>query len=206
MRLAACLLVCLCAALAPAPASPLGGISQAQAAPKAGKARAQKRFYFQILQVTSKASLTPELEKLILPRLTSEVNKQLAAHPRFVVELPGAPDPRADGPAYRKFLARRGLAGAYLVSVELTSASEEVEQLEDRGQRLVVRLSVHLFGETIPGQTMGFTGDGSSSIRQEIGKKLRTRDQEFTWQSAVELAVGDAIETSLTKLSAPAKK
>ncbi|MBK7538587.1 MAG: hypothetical protein IPI49_25100 [Myxococcales bacterium] len=204
MRRLAAVLLCLCAASAVMPAEIPGAVTHAEAN---RKARPQKRFFFEISQVTSKAKISPELEKLVLPRLTAEVQKQLAAHPRLVTALPGAPDPRGDGPKYRRYLTKRGLAGAYLVSVELTSASEEVEQLEDRGgQRLVVRLSVHLFGETVPGQTMGFTGDGSSSIRQEIGKKLRLRDQEVTWQDAVELAVADAISTSLDKLSEPAKK
>lgn len=203
MRRVVCLLVLFCALAAGLPERVPGAPRQAIAGPKA---KAQKRFFFQISEVASKATLSPELEKLVLPRLTAEVAKQVAAHPRLVAELPGAPDPRSDAPAYRKFLTKRGLAGAYLVRVELTSASEEVEQLEGRGQRLVVRMSVHLFGETVPGQTMGFTGDGSASIRQEIGKKLRPRDQEYTWQSAVELAVTDALETSLTELSQPAKK
>jgi hypothetical protein len=169
--------------------------------------KAKKRYYFEISLVSSKATLSPELEKLVVPRLTAEVTKQISAHPQLVTSLPQAPDPQGDVAVYRKYLAKRGLAGAYLVRVDLTSASEEVEPLEGRsGQRLVVRLSVHMFGETIPGQTMGFTGDGSSSIRQQIGKTLRPRDQEFTWQSAVELAVADAISTSLAKLSAPPKK
>lgn len=194
-------LVCLVACLCLPPALSAG---EAHAAP--AKVRAKKRFYFEILGVTSKAKLAAELEARVLPQLSAEVQKQLAAHPQFVAELPGAPSAKTDDAAYRKFLTRKGIAGAYSVSVQLTEASEELEQLEGRGQRLVVRLSVHVFGETIPGKTMGFTGDGSASIRQEIGKKLRPRDQEFTWQSAIERAVSDAISTSVESLSRPAKK
>ncbi len=188
-----CLVACLCF-------PPVAG-HQAEA-----RGRAKKRFYFEVTAVTNKAQLSAELEAMILPKLSAEVQKQLAAHPQFVAELPGAPSAKTDDAAYRKFLARKGIAGAYSVSVQLTSASEELEQLEGRGQRLVVRLSVHLFGETIPGKTMGFTGDGSASIRQEIGKKLRPRDQEFTWQSAIERAVSDAISTFVENVSRPAKK
>lgn len=191
-----CLFACLCL--------PVAAGDHADAAP--AKARAKKRFYFEVTGVTTKAKLSPELEAMVLPQLSAEVKKQLAAHPQFVSELPGAPSAQTDDAAYRKFLARKGIGGAYAVSVQLTAASEELEQLEGRSQRLVVRLSVHLFGETIPGKTMGFTGDGSASIRQEIGKKLRPRDQEFTWQSAIERAVSDAISASVESLSRPAKK
>jgi hypothetical protein len=183
----------------------LGSASLAEAR---SKTKARKKYFFEVTSVTSKTTLPDHLEKQILPKLSAEVQKQLANHPQLVAQLPeGAPDPKADANKYRKYLTKRGLAGAYQVSVELTSASEEVEQLDGRkGQRLVVRLGVHMFGETVPGQTIGFTGDGSASVRQEVGKTVRPRDQEFTWQGAVEIAVTDAIETSLAKLSAPEKK
>lgn len=173
---------------------------------EAGRKKPQKKYFFEVTSVTSKASLPDHLEKTVLPRLSAEVTKQLQAHPQLVAALPEAPSPE-DAAKYRRYLTKRGLAGAYQVSVELTSASQEVEQLEGRsGQRLIVRLGVHMFGETVPGKTIGFTGDGSASIRQEIGKTLRPRDEEFTWQGAVEIAVADAISTSLEKLSKPAKK
>jgi hypothetical protein len=173
---------------------------------EAGRKKPQKKYFFEVTSVTSKASLPDHLEKTVLPRLSAEVTKQLQGHPQLVAALPDAPSPE-DVTKYRRYLTKRGLAGAYQVSVELTSASQEVEQLEGRsGQRLIVRLGVHMFGETVPGKTIGFTGDGSASIRQEIGKTLRPRDEEFTWQGAVEIAVADAISTSLEKLSAPAKK
>jgi hypothetical protein len=188
-----------------------GVLSSSDVAQAGRKARPQKRYFIEISSITSKASLDPTLEKLVLSRLTAEVNKQLGAHPQLVTSLPDAPDARGDAIVYRRYLTKRGLSGAFLLRVELTSASQEIEPLDSSsggrtGQRLVVRLSVHMFGETVPGQTIGFAGDGSSSIRQGIGKTLRPRDEEYTWQSAVELAVSDAITTSLKKLAAPAKK
>jgi hypothetical protein len=174
---------------------------------EAGRKKPLKKYLFEVSSVTSKTSLPDHLEKSILPKLSAEVEKQLNNHPQLVTAVPGAPDAAGDATKYRKYLAKRGLAGAYSVSVELTSASEEVEPIEGKsGQRLIVRLGVHMFGEAIPGKTIGFTGDGSASIRQEVGKTVRPRDQEFTWQGAVEMAVTDAIDTSLAKLSAPEKK
>jgi hypothetical protein len=173
---------------------------------QAGRKKPQKKYFFEVTSVTSKATLPDHLEKSVLPRLSAEVTKQLQSHPQLVASLPDAPSPD-DAAKYRRYLTKRGIAGAYQVSVELTSASQEVEQLEGRtGQRLIVRLGVHMFGETVPGKTIGFTGDGSASLRQEIGKTLRPRDEEYTWQAAAEMAVADAISTSLEKLSAPAKK
>ena len=65
----------------------------------------------------------------------------------------------------------------------MTEASEEVVPMEGKPntQRFVVHLGVHVLGETIPGRTMGFTGDGSATIKQEVGTKLRDKDRDYTW-------------------------
>jgi hypothetical protein len=67
----------------------------------------------------------------------------------------------------------------------------------------VIRIGIHMLGETIPGRTMGFTGDGKATIKQEVGIKLRDRDREYTWDQAAELAVDDAMKTVFQQLAAP---
>ena len=73
-------------------------------------------------------------------------------------------------------------------------------------QRLTVGISVHVLGETIPGRTIGFTGDGRAKIKQEIGKKLRPRDREVAWDQAAEIAIADAMQTVFKQLEKPQKK
>ncbi|MDX2091528.1 MAG: hypothetical protein SFX73_26950, partial [Kofleriaceae bacterium] len=73
-------------------------------------------------------------------------------------------------------------------------------------QRLVVRVGVHLLGENLPGRTIGFTGDGQATIKQEVGKKIRDRDREYTWDQAAEAAVADALATVFKQLAVPPKK
>ena len=63
-----------------------------------------------------------------------------------------------------------------------------------------------MLGETIPGRTMGFTGDGKATIKQEVGIKLRDRDREYTWDQAAELAIDDAMKTVFRQLAAPPRK
>ena len=140
--------------------------------------------------------------------MEGQVKKAFESHPQLVAKLDGAPDPLTSAEAYRKFLTRKGVSGAYLVTVEITEASEEVVPMEGKpnSQRLVIRLGVHLLGETIPGRTMGFTGDGSATIKQEIGKKLRDRDREYSWDQAAEVAIADAMTTVFKQLAIPPKK
>jgi hypothetical protein len=175
--------------------------SVAVAAPK-------KKFHFELTAVTAKPEVKPEIAKAATPRIETQVKKVFETHPQLVSKLEGAPDPRANAEAYRKYLVTKGVAGAYLVTVEITDASEEVVPFDDKpnAQRLVIRIAIHMLGETIPGRTMGFTGDGKATIKQEIGMKLRDRDREYTWDQAAEVAVDDAMTKAFQQLAAPQKK
>ena len=173
----------------------------AHAAPK-------KKYHFELTTVTTKSEVKPDVAKAAAPRVEGQVKKVFAGHPQLVAKLDGAPDPKTNADGYRRYLTQHAIAGAYLVTVEITDASEELEPLEDRSssQRLVIRIALHMLGENIPGRTMGFTGDGKATIKQEIGMKLRDRDREYTWDQAAELAVADAMKTVFQQLAAPPKK
>jgi hypothetical protein len=172
----------------------------ASAAPK-------KKYHFELTAVSAKPEVKLEVAKAATPRIDAQVRKVFAGHPQLVAKLEGAPDPKSSADAYRRYLTQHGIAGAYLVTVEITEASETLEPLDDKtSQRLVIRIGIHMLGETIPGRTMGFTGDGKATIKQEVGLKLRDRDREYTWDQAAELAVDDAMKTVFQQLAAPPPK
>jgi hypothetical protein len=175
--------------------------SAAEAAPK-------KKFHFELTAVTAKPEVKPEVAKAATPRVEAQVKKVFDTHPQLIGKLEDAPDPRTKADAYRKYLGTKGIAGAYLVTVEITDASEELVPFDDKpnAQRLVIHIGIHMLGENIPGRTMGFTGDGKATIKQEVGMKLRDRDREYTWDQAAELAVDDAMKTVFQQLAVPPKK
>jgi len=179
----------------------VGGVGAADAAPK-------KKFHFELAAVTAKPEVKPEVARAATARVEAQVKKAFASHPQLVAQLDGAPDPRTRADGYRRFLSTKGIAGAYLVTVEITDASEELVPVDDKpnAQRLVIHVGLHMLGETIPGRTMGFTGDGKATIKQEVGAKVRDRDREYTWDQAAELAVADAVKTAFEQLAAPKKK
>jgi hypothetical protein len=184
--------------------------SPAVAGPKAAAkpAKPGKRYHFELAAVTAKAEVKPDVAQAATPRVEAQVKKAFASHPQLVATLDGAPDPKTSAEAYRKYLATKAIAGAYLVTVEITDASEELVPLEDKAnaQRLVVHVGLHMLGENIPGRTMGFTGDGKATIKQEVGVKVRDRDRQVTWDDAAQLAVDDAMKTVFQQLAAPQKK
>jgi hypothetical protein len=173
--------------------------TRAEAGPK-------KKYHFELAAVTAKPEVKADVAKAATPRVEGQVKKAFESHPQLVAKLEGAPA-KDQADAYRKFLVKKGLAGAFLVTVEVTEASEEVVPTDKPNtQRLVVRVAVHVLGETIPGRTMGFTGDGQATIKQEVGKKIREKDREFAWDSAAEVAIADAMKTVFKQLAVPPKK
>jgi hypothetical protein len=186
------LLIVSCFALAARPAA-------------AGK---PKHYYIELIGVTAAADL-PASSADAIPIAQAEWSKVLAAHPQVVSTLIGAPDPKAQGKAFKKWLTKKKIAGAYRMNVEITSYEEELEDKDaavNQEKRLIIRLGLRTFGETIPDRVMAFAADGSATIKVDVGKKLRDKDRTFAITAAVEGAVGDAMAASLTKLALPLPK
>jgi hypothetical protein len=171
-------------------------------------APAKKKYHFELTAVTAKSEVKPDVSRAATPRVEAQVKKVFETHPQLVAKLDGAPDPKANADGYRKYLAKKAISGSYLVTVEITDASEELVPLDDKpnSQRLVIHVAIHMLGENIPGRTMGFTGDGKATIKQEVGVKVRDRDRAYTWDQAAELAVDDAMKTVFQQLALPPKK
>jgi hypothetical protein len=174
---------------------------RADAAPK-------KKYHFEIVAVMPKPEVKPDLAKMAVARVQKQFEKAMAGSDQLVADLPGAPDRSASADTWRKYLAQKGITGVYLVTVELTEATEKIEPVTDKPntQRLVVHVGIHVLGETVPGRTMGFTGDGQATVKQEVDMKLRDKDREYTWDGAAETAVAIALKECFTKLDKPAKK
>lgn len=166
------------------------------------------KYHFLLSEITATKDVTGDVVTAAQPRIKAVVEKAFANHPQLIAVLEGAPDAKTDGKAYTKYLKKKKIKGAFRVNVEITAAAEETEEMETKpgSLRLVVRLSLRMFGETIPERVMGFTGEGSATIKQEVGKKVRPRDREYAWDQAAELAINDAIATSLAKLALPPAK
>lgn len=172
------------------------------------KKKAKPKYHFKLVGVKAQAGVEGKLAADALRLLEAEVKKQFATHPQMVADLTGAPDPETNPKGYAKWLAKKKIKGAYSVDVDLTLYVEELEPAPQGAdaKRLVVRLELHMFGETIPGRKMAFEGVGSATVKQDVGKKVRDRDREFTIQSAIELAVTDAMNESFRKLALPPAK
>jgi hypothetical protein len=163
----------------------------------------KKKYHFELTKVLAKDNLKADVVPVAQQRVELQIKKQFEANPQLVAQLDNAPDPNANADAYRRYLERKGIAGAYLITVEITQASQELAPMPDKPdtQRLVIHLGLHVLGETIPGRTMGFSGDGQATVKEEVGMKVRDKDRDYAWDGAAETAVGDALKTCFEQLA-----
>jgi hypothetical protein len=168
---------------------------------------APKKYHYSLVAVRPDPKVKADLVPVVKARVEAQVKKAFEEHPQLSVKTDGAPDPKTKADAYRAFLKSKGLTGAYAVTVDITEATEEVVPVEGKPntQRLNVHIALHMLGEEIPAMTMGFSGDGHATIKQEIGMKLRDSDRNYSWDQCAQLAVDDAIKESLRQLALPPK-
>ncbi len=181
------------------------------AAPRAGasaKADKARKYHLDLTAVTARPEVAADVAKEAMRRVEAQVKKTFSTHPQLVATLEGAPDPALAETAYRTYLVKKRIAGAYLVTVEITEASTELVPMDAKpgAQRLVMRIGIHVLGENVPGRTMGFSGDGASTVKIEVGKKVREADRTYAWDQAAEAAVADAMTTVFAQLAQPTKK
>ena len=180
-----------------------GVAALALAAPSqaAAKSKKDEKYLFS----ANKVSLVEGIPAAIEARVRAQLTEAIAKHTELITELPAdAPDPKTEPKKYEKYLAAKGLR-AFKVNVEVTLYAHELQPMPAprRGQRLKVSITLRTFGETIPGRVMAFSGEGSSTVILEIGKKLRKRDSEVANHDSIELAIAEALERSIKKLREP---
>lgn len=155
-----------------------------------------------VFQVT-RVDLADGVPKDLARQVTARVSKAIDAHGEIDGEMPvGAPDAEAKPEELKAFLKKRRQR-AFKVNLEVTEYATSVEPGKGTDQVLTVRLALKMFGETIPDRVMAFTGDGSATVKVEIGKDLRPRDQEYANDQALEVAIDGAIKTSIARLREP---
>ena len=148
-----------------------------------------------------------ELESLVKKSFLKTVD----ASPDLLSALPeGAPpvDVKDKGlhgnKPFRKFMKAQKLT-AYKVVVQVTEFDQPITPNENKpGNIISCSVKLRIFGETIPDRVMAFTGDGSSRVAVEVGKKIRDRDMQYATGEALDLAVAEGIKMSLKKLNTKA--
>lgn len=172
------------------------------ALPSQARAKSRETYVFLISRVELGEGVPKEVEGQVVARLGAAV----ADHADLEASLPdAAPDPEAQPQKFKSYLKARRQR-AFKVNVEVSEYSIEAAtetRRDGTGQVVIVRVALQLFGETIPDRVMAFSGEGSATVKLEVGKTVRPRDREEASSAAIDEAVASAISRSLEKLQEP---
>jgi hypothetical protein len=69
-----------------------------------------------------------------------------------------------------------------------------------------VHVGLRMFGEGIPKRTMDFSGDGSATVQVPAGRRVRDQDRAHAHRTAIQMAVSEAIATSMRELDGPKRR
>lgn len=165
-------------------------------------AKPRETYVFLLSRVDLAKAVPADLEAPV----TARVGAAIAAREGLAARLPeGAPDPDAAPKKFKEYLkAKRHRAFKVNIEVSQFAAESETSSTGARPTNyFTARVTLRLFGETVPDRTMAFTGDGSATVKIEVGKTVRQRDRDEAIAAALDQAAASAIDQSLRKLDQP---
>lgn len=196
----------------PARSRPLGRLAAASAAALAclallspGSAQARHHAKETYIFLVSRVDLHKGMPATLRNQVLTRVGAAIEAHPDLEAKLPaGAPDPKAAPKKFIRYLKARHRS-AFKVNIEVTAYSQgpEANPADKTGQYLTTRITLRMFGETVPKRTMAFTGNGSATVKLGVSMNIRARDRDEGTSEALDQATAQAIAESLRKLKMP---
>jgi hypothetical protein len=152
--------------------------------------------------LVSKVELSKGIPKEVDPEVTGRLNHAIDAHADIDGTIPkGAPDPESAPEKFKAYLSKHNQR-AFKMNVLVSQYSQTVEPAPGKGssQYLTVRVSLRLFAETFPGRGFALTGDGSATIKLEIGKTVSAADKKEANGASIDQAITSAVDELLVKL------
>ncbi len=112
-----------------------------------------------------------------------------------------APDPKRKPDEFKRFMAKKRLQ-AFRVNLEVTGYKKVIDNAPSGRARVSVHIELRIFGETLPQRVMAFAGAGSATVQLDAGKRVRAIDEKAANTKSIRAAVSQALDQSVTKLTA----
>jgi hypothetical protein len=152
---------------------------------------ATQKYYFKITNIEAQ-------DTNLIPMARDLLEKEVASRPEFTTDLGGAQSEDAQIAEIRK----QGMKG-YQVSLRITSVKKEIKPPAPgkRDQQMSIDVKLSIFGHTIPGNKMLFTGDGDASLTGEFSERLKDKEEERFMKTALASALKQAVSTAVAKVT-----
>jgi hypothetical protein len=150
------------------------------------------KYYFKVSNIASR-------DKKIIPLAKELLEKEVASRPEFTMDLGN--NPNSEDSEIGE-LRKRGMKG-YQVSMRLETLKKDIKPPAPgkRDQQMSIEVKLTVFGHTIPGNKLLFTGDGDASLMGEFSERLRDREEERFTKTALASAIKQAVSTAVAKLT-----
>ena len=149
------------------------------------------KYYFRVSNIHTQ-------DQKIIPLAKELLEKEVASRPEFTMDLGDANSEAAEIAEMQK----RGMKG-FQVSMRINSLKKEIKPPKpgSRDEQMAIEVKLAVFGHTIPGNKIMFTGDGEASLVGEFSARLRDREEERFMRTALESAIKQAVSTAVAKLT-----
>jgi hypothetical protein len=167
-------------------------MASAVASSAARAAETKPKYYFKISNIICQDSS-------IIPMAKELLEEEVASRPEFTMDL-GADSEDAQIAELRK----QGMQG-FQVSMRIVSLKKNIKPPApgNRDRQLSIDVKLAVFGHTIPGNKLLFTGDGDASLTGEFSERLKDKEDERFTRTALASAIKQAVSTAVVKLTTP---
>jgi hypothetical protein len=149
------------------------------------------KYYFKISNIESQ-------DAKVIPLAKDLLEKEVATRPEFTMDLGDAKSEDAQIAEIRK----QGMQG-FQVSLRITSLKKDIKPPVPghRDQQMSIEVKLGIFGHTLPGNKLLFTGDGDASLMAEFSERLKDKEEERFMRTALASAIKQAVSTAVAKLT-----
>jgi hypothetical protein len=149
------------------------------------------KYYFRITNIQSQ-------DKSLIPLAEELLKAEVESRPEFVTDIGTAESEDAQIAEIR----RQGMQG-YQVSMRIESFKKEIKPPAPgkADQQMAISVKLTVFGHTIPGQKLLFTGDGDASLTGDFSERLKDKEEQRFSRTAMASAIKQAVSTAVAKLT-----
>jgi len=154
-------------------------------------ASGKPKYYFKISNIISQ-------DVKIIPVARELLEKEVASRPEFTMDLGDANSEEAQIAEIRK----QGMLG-FQVSMRIASLKVDIKppSAGKRDQQMAIDVKLAVFGHTLPGNKLLFTGDGDASLVGEFSERLKDKEEDRFVRTALSSAIKQAVSTAVAKLT-----
>ncbi len=154
------------------------------------------KYYFKIVEVNVSKSGDSSLGKVAGDFL----EKELAEREGFTADLGSV----KDDAGVMAELKKRNLKG-FRISLRLEKISKEMRPPKPGGRlkQMTVDLKVSVFGTTLPGDKLAFSGEGEAAMEAEVIEAKIDQESASMVKDVMGQAVKQAVDQAVMKLSVP---